>query len=428
MKKNKAQLWDMVQYIFRNYYDRMMHAILWFDGVVDQGAVRAAVGHVVDKVEVLRSSFKFGFIRPKWIVNEQYDFNQLVQVVDTDDVEKAAFECISQSFSYKEKLQIRVFIVQDGTKSAIAFLVNHMCFDGGDFGYFLGKFVECYNSVLRTGSCEDVEIKTGSRDADQLYQGMSPERAKEAKGLYKNVSHTGVNHKFAFSDDKHDLATRFTVKRLTEEQLTAIKTKAKSQGASLNDMLIAGYLRALVKQLGLGTDEAVNVTSMVDLRRHLPDRQTLGMTNMTGFMPCKIAGVGDDFATTLSRVTEQTKKAKADPNLGLYGLPLLKLAFTIFPYAIAEAAIRIGYVNPLIGMSNIGTVEPQKLKLDGVEMTDAFMTGATKYKPYVQVTFNGFAGEGRLCIAQKCSAKDQKIISDFLDDMIAQMIEFAQKP
>ena len=428
MKKNKAQLWDMVQFIFRNYYDRMIHAILWFDEVVDQDAVRASVRHIVDKAEVLRSTFRAGFFRPKWVVNDLDDTGQLVQVINADDVEKASFECISQSFSYKEKLQIRVFIVQDGTKSAIAFLVNHMCFDGGDFGYFLKKFVECYNSVLRTGSCEGVEIKTGSRDADQLYQGMSPERAKEAKGLYKNVSRTGVKHKFAFSDDKRDLATRFTVKRLTEEQLTAIKTKAKSVGASLNDVLLAGYLRAIANQLALGPDEIVNVTSMVDLRRHLPDRQTQGMTNMTGFMPCKIAGVGDDFATTLSRVTEQTKKAKADPNLGLYGLPLLKLAFTIFPYAIAEAAIRIGYVNPLIGMSNIGTVDPQKFKLDGVNMTDAFMTGATKYKPYVQVTFNGFAGEGRMCIAQKCSEKDQKIISDFLDDLVAQMVEFAQKP
>lgn len=231
MKKNKAQLWDMVQYIFRNYYDRMMHAILWFDGVVDSAAVRASIGHIVDRVEVLRSTFRAGFFRPKWVVNDLDEVGQLVQVVDTDDVEKAAFECISQSFSYKEKLQIRVFIVQDDTKNAIAFLVNHMCFDGGDFGYFLGKFVECYNNYLRTGSCEDVEIKTGSRDADQLYQ---------------------------------------------------------------------------------------------------------------------------------------------------------------------------------------GTVDPQKIKLDGLEMTDAFMTGATKYKPYVQVTFNGFAGEGRLCIAQKCSQKDQKSYRIFL--------------
>ena len=166
MKKNKAQLWDMVQFIFRNYYDRMIHAILWFDGLVDQDAVRASVRHIVDKAAVLRSTFRAGFFRPKWVVNDLDDTGQLVQVINADDVEKASFECISQSFSYKEKLQIRVFIVQDGTKSAIAFLVNHMCFDGGDFGYFLKKFVECYNSVLRTGSCEGVEIKTGSRDAD----------------------------------------------------------------------------------------------------------------------------------------------------------------------------------------------------------------------------------------------------------------------
>lgn len=57
--------------------------------------------------------------------------------------------------------------MQDDTKSAIAFLVNHMCFDGGDFGYLLGKFVECYNNYLRAGSCEDVEIKTGSRDGNK---------------------------------------------------------------------------------------------------------------------------------------------------------------------------------------------------------------------------------------------------------------------
>ena len=57
MKKNKAQLWDMVQFIFRNYYDRMIHAILWFDGLVDQDAVRASVRHIVDKAEVLRSTF-----------------------------------------------------------------------------------------------------------------------------------------------------------------------------------------------------------------------------------------------------------------------------------------------------------------------------------------------------------------------------------
>ena len=35
MRKLKAEIWDKVQYIFRNYYDRMVHAALYFDGVLN---------------------------------------------------------------------------------------------------------------------------------------------------------------------------------------------------------------------------------------------------------------------------------------------------------------------------------------------------------------------------------------------------------
>ena len=48
--------------------------------------------------------------------------------------------------------------------------------------------------------------------------------------------------------------------------------------------------------------------------------------------------------------------------MGLYSLPLLKLAYSIFPYIISEQAIKIGYLNPLIGMSNIGVMDDRALK------------------------------------------------------------------
>lgn len=31
----RAEMWDKMQYLFRNYYDRMMHCALYYDGVVD---------------------------------------------------------------------------------------------------------------------------------------------------------------------------------------------------------------------------------------------------------------------------------------------------------------------------------------------------------------------------------------------------------
>ena len=38
----KAEMWDKMQYLFRNYYDRMMHCVLYYDGPVDEDALRRA--------------------------------------------------------------------------------------------------------------------------------------------------------------------------------------------------------------------------------------------------------------------------------------------------------------------------------------------------------------------------------------------------
>ena len=71
--------------------------------------------------------------------------------------------------------------------------------------------------------------------------------------------------------------------------------------------------------------------------------------------------------------------------MGLYSLPLLKLAYTILPFSISEFAIKIGYDNPLIGMSNIGLLPVDKLTFGNAKPVDGFMTGAVKYKPFMQL-------------------------------------------
>ena len=39
----KAEMWDKMQYLFRNYYDRMMHCVLYYDGPVDEDALRREI-------------------------------------------------------------------------------------------------------------------------------------------------------------------------------------------------------------------------------------------------------------------------------------------------------------------------------------------------------------------------------------------------
>ena len=423
MKKLKAELWDKVQYIFRNYYDRMIHCAIYYDGEVDLQLVRKSIYKIITHFPVLRSTFKSGVINPHWEINEEYTLEEMAGAVYCDDLRKSSLEYLSKELDYKGKFQFEITAQYCGGKSAITVLVNHMCLDGSDFKYLISKLVEGYNLLAEGRDIEELELKSGSRGHKQIYKDMTEEEAEHAKKLYKNISRTGIKNKFDFTDDK-DCTTRFNFKKLSPDTLSALKAAGKERGATLNDVFMTAYARAIYGMLAPSDDKRLVVTSMKNLRDHIDSKSSEEITNLTGFMPCVLDELGDSFCDTLDKVVEKNKMSKEDIFCGLYGIPLLALAFNIFPYSIAELAIKIGYENPLIGMSNIGIIPDNCVDLNGLKCIDTFMTGATKFKPYIQLTSTTFNGETTLCIAQKCSDRDEEKIRELLDAIEAQLLGF----
>lgn len=423
MQKLKAEIWDKVQYIFRNYYDRMIHCASYYEGRADISALRKSIYHIVNKYPILRSSFDSSPINPSWEVNDDFTEEEMANVVYCEDLQKSVLSMLSEEISYKAKFQFKVTLHYCGQNCAISVLVNHMCMDGADFKYFIAKIAEGYDMIVRGEDIQNLELKIGKRGADQLYKDMTEEDAKTARGLMKNVSRTGVKKKFAFTDDK-DCTTCFNLRKLDRDLVNALKVKGKGYGATLNDVFVTAYARAISKYLEESDDKKIAITCMKNLRDHIKSGQSEDLTNLTGFMPCVLDGVEGDFADTLASVIEKTKTAKDDEFCGLYGLPLMALAFKVFPYSVAEFAIKIGYENPLVGMSNIGIIPQESISGAGLKCVDAFMTGATKFKPYIQLTTTTFNGETTMCIAQKCSDEDRRRINALLDDIVKELKNF----
>lgn len=424
MQKLKAEIWDRVQYIFRNYYDRMIHCASYYEGKADITALRKSVYRIVEKYPILRSSFNSSPINPSWTVNEDFSEEEMANVVYCEDLRASVLSSLSEEISYKAKFQFKLTLHYCGENCAISLLVNHMCMDGADFKYFVGKIVEGYNMIMRGEDIQNLQLKSGKRGADQLYKDMTEEEAKTARGLMKNVSRTGVKNKFSFTDDE-DCSTCFNLRKLDSDFVTALKVKGKEYGATLNDVFVTAYARAISKYLEKSDDKRIAVTCMKNLRDHIKSGESEDLTNLTGFMPCVLDSVEGAFVDVLDEVIEKTKTAKEDEFCGLYGLPLMALAFKVFPYMVAEFAIKIGYENPLIGMSNIGIISQEALACEGMKCLDAFMTGATKFKPYIQLTTTTFNGETTMCIAQRCSDEDRKLINALLDDIIEELKNFA---
>ena len=180
--------------------------------------------------------------------------------------------------------------------------------------------------------------------------------------------------------------------------------------------MLAVYIRSLYDIGVFREGETLTVPCMVDLRRHMKEGGAeTGLTNHTGFMTVAVNGVGRDMRETLDIVAKAMEANKRDRFLGLYALPLLHLAYTVFPHFVSEFAIKLGYDNPLIGMSNIGSIKPADYALGGTLPYDGFYTGAVKGKPYMQLALTTFEGEVTFTIAITGNEEDEKIVNNFFD-------------
>ena len=81
MQKLKAEIWDRVQYIFRNYYDRMIHSVSYYEGKVNLSALRESLYHIVKHYPILRSSFNSSMLNPSWSVNEDFTKEEMADAV-----------------------------------------------------------------------------------------------------------------------------------------------------------------------------------------------------------------------------------------------------------------------------------------------------------------------------------------------------------
>lgn len=426
MKKVKAEMWDKVQYIFRNYYDRMVHCYLEYDSKLDAVALKKAFEKLVNEVEILHCVFSPNPINPYWKVSENYSIDDYFKVVEVEEKHsvEVAESIIMQTIPLKEKVQIKLTVIRSEKKDILTLVYNHMCMDGGDGKKFLVLLLETYNAIVNNTPMP--LVKTGDRGYRQVYATMDEEKRTAAKKLFINASRTGIKVQFPFTKDK-DCTNKLIRKTLDAQTIGEIKARGKTLGASLNDLFATAYLRAIAEMCKLDESSPINIINMADLRRHIEGNDTKGFTNLTGFMLCVLQdGVGKDFNETLTKVIAQTAKAKEDKFLGLSGLPLLNLAFTIFPYCISELAIRIGYTNPLLGMSNVGIIDAEKLTASGCVLTDAFITGATKYKPYFQVACTTLNNAITFSVVEKCSAQDEKIIRKFINLFFQNLFKFIE--
>ena len=409
-KRLTAELWDKMHYLFRDFNDRMVHVELSYDFVPDIDALKTVIICAFEKIPVLHSKFVDTKFSTYWQVMP-YDIDEVFTVSYPDDIQAAADEFLTGYIPPESHIQMKVALfIKDG-KSKLCLIENHMCMDGGDLKYFLESFCDNYNKYVNEG-ISPINYRTGSRSYEDVYSGFSQTEAGVAQRLFKNIN-ARDDHKFPLTADNIRDTSFIARKKFSEDTLMKLKSKGKELGATINELLLSCYFYSIYELASYPVSEQMMISNAIDLRRHMDSVADKGFTNHTSWMQCAIPERGRDIFETVKYVVLSSNKFKNDKFMGLYGLPLLNFGYNILPHAASEEIIKIGYSNPLMAMSNIGVLKGEVFALDGKEPTDAFMSGAVKYKPFVLLTVTTYKNVITLSMCVRGNDEDKKIVEKF---------------
>ncbi len=413
-RKLNAELWDKMHYLFRDFNDRMVHVELRYDFEINIDALKTVLICFLEKAPVLHSSFTDNRIHPYWTVKD-YKIDDVLTVKEVSEAE-LDFEINNFLIQYippDADVQMKVAVFNHNGKSVLCVVENHMCMDGGDLKYFMKALCQNYNDYIESG-ISPVDLRTGTRSYESVYEDFSTGEKRLAKNLYKNVNPKD-DHGFPFTPNSIRDKSFIAKRKIPASKFDEIRFAGKKHGATINDMLLTAYFYALYELAGFDSREGISISCAVDLRRHLKSSEGQGVTNHTAWMQCRVPERGANIFETLNFVVQSSNQFKEDKFIGLHGLPLLSFGYKILPLAASEEVIKIGYANPLLAMSNIGILEVDKLALEGHEPIDGFMSGAVKYKPYALLSVTSVRKELTLSMCVRGNDEDKLIVDKFFD-------------
>lgn len=125
----------------------------------------------------------------------------------------------------------------------------------------------------------------------------------------------------------------FVRRQLPVELVTHLANYGRERNATLNDMMLAAFYRAIAKVGDWDGEAMLRLMTTVDLRRYLPTRLGEAICNMSSIETLSIGNeLGDNFLETLTRVNALTLRNKA-AWIGLNACVALMPIVSLAPFA-----------------------------------------------------------------------------------------------
>ncbi|XXM74584.1 condensation domain-containing protein [Lysinibacillus sphaericus] len=348
------------------------------------------------------------------------------------DIEKSAIEFIEEQGNFLKDPMVQMKLLRGNTRDILVIKLSHLCTDGAGVKAYMNMLGNVYTR-LSLGKSKDEIIKgyhkSGERLRDQSlvfhHAGIS-----DIKSAYQ-PNHEPKASLWSFpSRPNGNEFPKMCVRRLTREQTKRLTQWAKVHQATINDVIMTAYFRALSRVAVYAEpctpEKMIGLT--IDLRRYLPENESCTICNLSGMeMPEIKMEADEDFQQTLDGVKKSMRKIKSQhPGLssaaGMELLAGMKLSAVKDIYNQQhEQALETGMALPLL--TNFGLVTDEPITFGEIQAEDGYITSPIMYAPFFTLGASSYTGRLTFTIGHHTPGTAEENVNLFLDELVGQLLD-----
>jgi NRPS condensation-like uncharacterized protein len=375
--------------------DSAMNCVLSFDGSIEEARLHRALRLTLDAEPLLGCRFAKRWYRPVWERRDDLDELTLCRVRPQEPDRRAVRRFLIESFDPERDCQVRAELWRDATDT-LGIKLSHKVADGQSLKQYVRLLADTYTKLADDPAYRPPSNPRADRSLGQLIPRLEQARLQTPRAASKPARHRAtpgywkrpVGPGRAEGPDVH-------IRQLDAARYTSVFEYALRRRATVFQVLLAALFMAARETMPHTPHRTLTIGSVVDLRGYAPDPNSLPLCNLFGVLPVVIE---PDCAATLDQVIDQVREqflaareGHQDLVVPIFGLEsrfVMRQAWRAIPYRWLESLARLRLTrreSALLLLTDVGSLNPEHLVFDDLEVTDAFVASGMIHDPVLSL-------------------------------------------
>jgi len=378
---------DRTLHAFQVFGDMLIHAVLDFEGGIDEKRMARAARLILDAEPVFGCSYVDDGWHGHWQRCENLDDINHCPLQTSEMLEEDTLVQLIVPLDATAGPQVTLLLLRHSTHDRLIIKVNHEVADAGGVREYVYLLADIYRGLESNPDYRPLPNIKGNRSLKQVtYRFSMFTRLHMLVGGMMRLGNVIYPKKF-WSLPLQGSSPDYLFHVVQPEQFHRMKHYAKSKGVTLNDLILAVLIRSIHQMAQPATGTPMKIQITVDLRRYLPRGRGEAITNLAAIVLANLpAELGNTLDETVTIVKQEMDRHKAS-YIGLREISTVNALACVLPQpALSSWIARIKKVANAKGfifnaMTNMGVFEDKRLNFGSTKTVTHALTTAPLIKP-----------------------------------------------